>query len=455
MKKVALFLLLVVVLVLAPSALAQTPDGNYFADFQVVNLSATDAATISLDFYNQAGTLVASVPDTIAADSSTTYSPLPAAVPAGFNGSVVISSNQPVAAISNVKSNGGDYGSSYSSLAGGSNTVSLPLINRNFFGIDTWFNVQNTGSSATTVTVSYSDAPTCDQTATIQPNAATTFDQDGHTCLGDNYNGAATITTDEGGDEVAAVVMQVFGGGLLAYNGFAAGDTSPVIPLVTNNVFGIMTGIQLQNQGGTATNVEVTYVASDGTDCTESASIPAGGAETFSINVFGPGAGNTTSNCIEGEYWIGSASVTSNSASQPLVGIVNQTNFNIGGSSSYGAFSPSAATGTIVMPLLMDAFNIWTGWSVMNVGAADTVDCTYSGTAITVSFSLGTNEAQDVQNINGGTGDPGQTLPANYIGSGTCTAAGGGTLLGVVNQANMNVAPNTGDGVLTYESVNN
>jgi hypothetical protein len=456
MKKVGLTLLVLVLLalVLAPSA-AFAQISSYNADFQIVNLSPTNEATIRIAFINQAGTEVAAVDDTIEAGGSNTYSPLPSSVPAGFDGSVVISSNEPVAAISNVKGNGLEYGSSYSSFDGGSNTVSLPLINRNFFGIDTWFNVQNTGTSATTVTVSYSSAPTCNQTATIQPGAAATFEQDPHTCLGDNYNGAATITTDEAGDEVAAVLMQVFSGGLLAYNGFAAGGTEPVIPLVTNNVYGILTGIQIQNQGSTATNVTITYTANSGTgtDCTESASIPAGGAETFSINVFGAGSGNTTSDCTEGEYWIGSAAVTGNSASQPLVGIVNQTNFASGGSSSYGAFDPAAATDTVVMPLLMDAFNIWTGWSVMNVGAATTATCTYGGTSISVDFALGTNEAVDVQNLNGQTGDPAQTLPDNYIGSGTCTASGGGLLLGVVNQANLNAG--VIDGTLTYESVNN
>ncbi|HUM67802.1 MAG TPA: hypothetical protein PLK31_03015, partial [Chloroflexota bacterium] len=280
------------------------------------------------------------------------------------------------------------------------------------------------------------------------------FDQASNACLPNAYNGAATITAGASG-EVVAVVMQVFGGGLLAYNGFAAGGTDVVMPLVTNNVFGILTGIQIQNQGATSTDVTVTYTANSGTgtDCTESATIPAGGAETFSINVFGSGSGNTTSNCTEGEYWIGSAAVTANSAGNPLVAIVNQTNFASGGSSSYSAFNPSAATGTVVMPLLMNAFNIWTGWSVMNVGAADTVTCTYGGTTISVDFTLGTNEAADVQNINGQTGDPNQTLPNAYIGSGTCTAAGGGALLGVVNQANQNAGVT--DGTLTYESVNN
>jgi hypothetical protein len=436
----------------APST-ASAQISSYNADFQIVNLAATQA-DITINFYNKSGTVVATVPDTIAAGGSNTYSPLPGSVPAGFDGSVVVLSDQPIAAITNVKGNGLAYGSSYSGFTAGSNVVSLPLINKAFFGINTWYNVQNTGSGATTITASYSGT-TCTENATIQPGAAATFSQETNTCLPAGYNGAATITTGNSGDQVAAVVMQVFSGGLLAYNGFAAGGADLVMPLVTNNVFGILTGIQIQNQGNAASSVTVTYTANPGTGttCTESANIPAGGAETFSINVFGAGTGNTTSNCVQGQYWIGSAVVTGNTASQPLVGIVNQTNFASGGSSSYGAFNPAEASSTVVMPLLMDAFKIWTGWSVLNVGAATTVSCTYGGTSITVNFPLASNQAKDVQNINRGTGDPAKLLPADYIGNGTCTASGGGLLLGVVNQANMNVG--VIDGILTYESVNN
>jgi hypothetical protein len=103
------------------------------------------------------------VPDTVAAGGSNTYYPIGASD--GFNGSVVISSDQQIAAIANVLR--GTQGSSYGGFTSGAETVSLPLINKNNYGIDTWFNVQNTGAASATVTVSYSGQPTCDETATI------------------------------------------------------------------------------------------------------------------------------------------------------------------------------------------------------------------------------------------------------------------------------------------------
>lgn len=430
-------------MLLIPSVNVYAQISSYNSAFQIQNLSG-NTATIQIEFYDQNGTLHASVPDTIAANSSNTYSPLPAQVQSGFDGSVVISSDQPVAAIANVIGDG-TQGSSYSGLDGGAATASLPIIVRDFFGINTWFNVQNTGASATTVTVAYSGKPTCNQTATIQPGAAATFDQATHTCLGSNYNGAATVTAD-GGGEIAATALQVAGNGLFAYNGFTGGSTMPVMPLVTANFFNIFTGIQIQNAGTEATDVTVSYTPAGGvgTACTETVTIEAGAPGVFAIYALTNGTAGTpsTSNCNVGEAFNGSAQVTANSTSQPLVGVVNQTNQTSFGS-SYNAFDPANATGTVVMPLIMNDFGIFTGANVVNVGAQATVTCTYTNASNTDTATLGTGEALSVQ-----------TTTANgyptFIGSGTCTASAGGALLAVVNQT----SSAAGDNVLTYEAFN-
>ncbi len=448
---VLLGLTLTVLLTFSQSVFAQI--SSYDSAFQVQNLSGS-VATIAISFYAQDGSLTAQVPDTIAANGSNTYAPLPSQVPNGFNGSVVISSDQPVAAIANVIGDG-TQGSSYSSFDGGSTSVSLPLVNKDFYGIDTWFNVQNAGTTATTVTVSYSSQPSCNELATIQPGAAATFDQATNTCLPSGYIGAATATTDQPDDAIVATALQVASSGLFAYNGFTSGSTNPVLPLISNNVYGIHSGVQIQNQGGTNTNVTVTYTpagAGNGTTCTETRTITAGSSKTFSINVFsfGPDTSGVTTDCVFGQYFNGSAQVTANSASQPLVAVVNQTSFASNSGSSYNGFDPASATDTVVMPLLMEAYDIWTGFNIVNVGSSATVTCTYSGLSSTynVVTTLGAGKALSVQNVNSG-------FPANtgggYVGSGTCTAAAGGMLLGVVNQANTN---SSGDGTLTYEAFN-
>src|SRR5207237_9113262 len=69
---------------------------------QVQNTS-TSAATVTLEYYDQAGNLVATeAPQVVPAGSSATYyQPANAALQTGFDGSAVIRSTQPIAAIVN------------------------------------------------------------------------------------------------------------------------------------------------------------------------------------------------------------------------------------------------------------------------------------------------------------------------------------------------------------------
>ncbi len=443
-KKMMMFLFaaLLGLLVLAVGTPASAEEySSYNSGFQVKNLDNSNSAGIVMTFYQKDGTVQATVNDTIPAGDSTTYFPLPNGVSAGFDGSAVISSDRPVAAITNVI---GDsiQNSSYSGFSSGSNTVSLPLTMKDAFDNDTWFNVQNTGSSATTVTVNYAGT-SCTETATIQPSAAASFFQSQNTCLPSGFINSAQITTSDAGDSIVATVLQVTPTGLFAYNGFAAGSESPVMPLVAFNNFGFHTGVQLQNTGTTATNVTVTYTPSlSGSTCTETKSVAAGQSETFGLYAFSLNGPAGTNNCAFGDAFVGSAQVTTNSGSQPLVAIVNQTDF-AGKSSAYSAFDPAQATETVVMPLIINAFNYFTGFNVINVGSSATVTCTFSGNSTTITESVPSGSALTaVQNT---------SAFANYVGGGSCTASSGGQLLAVVNQLSTTLA---GDQQLTHEAFN-
>ena len=73
---------------------------GFDSSIQVQNLSTTSIAHITLDYYLPDGTVDISASDTIDPSSSKTY--LPIHPDAGFNGSVVISSDIPIATISNL-----------------------------------------------------------------------------------------------------------------------------------------------------------------------------------------------------------------------------------------------------------------------------------------------------------------------------------------------------------------
>jgi hypothetical protein len=352
----------------------------------------------------------------------------------------VISSDQPVAAITNILGDGLAYGASYESFSSGANAVSMPLIMKGNSGFDTWFNVQNTGDSATNVTIDYSNSACSDTITGLAPGAAATVEQDGHACLPAGYVGSATATASAGG-EIVATVLEVGPDTLFAYNGFTSGSTQPVMPLVNANNSGFITGIQVQNAGAASTDVTINYspVPGLGTACAETKTVAPGESETFALYAFSfagdPNPG--TDNCAFGAQFVGGATV-SQTGSEPIVTIVNQLNIGSAKGSAYNGFDPAAASNAVVMPLIMDRNSgFFTGFNVQNVGSNGvTVSCDFvssnggpSSTA--TSPSLNTGDAWNDIQLN--------ALGSGWVGSATCTASAGGNLLAVVNELNANL----------------
>ena len=222
----------------------------------------------------------------------------------------------------------------------------------------------------------------------------------------------------------------------------------PVLPLVQANNYGYTSGIQVQNTGGSATNVTISYTPSiAGTACAQTKNVPAGGSETFGLLAWDAGDANADNDCVNGQTFVGSARVTVNSATQNLVAIVNQHDFGGNMGASYGSFNPDQASAKVVMPLIMqDNFGYFTGFNVMNVGDLETtVSCTFSGSAHTEGATLGSGEALTAVQF-------GTALGAGYVGSATCTATGGdASIIGVVNETLLGTGQDT---FLVYEAFN-
>lgn len=428
MKKVIVVLVLALAMILVSSVAAQP--SSYNTGFQVANQSGTDA-TITITYVNQDGTVDATVDDTVPANGSKTYFPVGAS--AGFNGSVVISSDQPVAAITNVLGDGLAFGASYESFEAGAPVVNLPLIMKGNFGFNTWFNVQNAaspGGADVDVAISFAGT-TCTHSATIPAGAAATFNQATNTCLPTPYVGAATITAT--GGDVVATVLQAGPTTLFAYNGFTSGASTPVMPLVQGNNSGYFTGIQVQNTGTASTDVTITYTpGAAGTTCTQTRTIAAGASGTF----------QDCSNLSVARF-VGGAAVSTNSADQPLVAIVNQLNSAAGKGAAYNAFDPAAATATVNFPLIMrDNFGYFTGFNIYNAGGASAdVACTFSGTGAPAPVNATVAAGSTLTAVQTGTG--------RFVGSATCTAAGA-SLLGVANE----LATAAGDNLFAYTGFN-
>ncbi len=445
-------LLLVLAFAAVPGAGAQ--QGIVWSTgIQVQNLG-TGTANITLTFYNSAlGNSAGSTNDTIAAGGSKTYFPVPL-VAAGFNGSAVISSDQPVAAIMNLLGNSGAYAGSATGLTAGSTSVSLPLIMRANSGFDTWLNVQNAGNVDTTVTISYkpgSVGSATTETALIKAGAAHTFDQQNNANLGAKFIGSATVTTNNS-QPIVAVVNQVGKGTsktLLTYDGFGPGSTSVTLPLVMANNSGFFTGIGVQNVGNASTTVTIDYgpnTAGAFNPVNETVTLAAG-ASFASIQAAGQWGANK---------YIGSAKITS--TGQPLVAVLNQlrgTGVSVG--TAYEGFNPSNLTNKVSAPLLMSHNGGYiTAMQVANPGAtAITINVAYSpntagafqptnisGLAIAAGSSVTIFQDGNSNGTNWGT--------SKYIGGATITATGG-NIAAIINE--LNLAP-TGDQFLTYDGIN-
>ena len=435
-------LLLSLLVVPAAPSMAQTVL-NYDSCIQVQNLSGTDA-TVVLEFYAQGNTTpVAQPSDSVPGNGSKVFCPL-SAVSDGFNGSVVILSDQPVVAIANVTGGAWNaHNASYTGFSEGASSVNLPLLHYDNWGWYSWFNVQNVGTAAANVDIYYTDG-TESLDNVIQPNLAVTFDQ------ADETHGmpifAARVESDQ---PVVVTVMEVGPRMLLGYNGFTTAHPNPVMPLVQANNWGYTNGIQIQNTDATARTVTVTYTPSvAGTLCHETKQVAGGASETFGLFAWDASDANADNDCVNGETFIGSGRVT-DAGTQPLVAIVNQHNFGNNKGASYGAFNPDQATSKVVMPLIADHnWGYFTGFSVQNVGTAEAnVTCTFFNSTHTVSGTLLPGAAlSDTQ-----WGVLGDDTTA-YVGSAICTAAEpDAQLIGVVNYLR---SSGTADTFLVYEAFN-
>lgn len=437
-----LFVLALTFGIVATPAHAAVPV-TYESSIQVRNLTST-AGTITLTFYDLSGTIVGTpLTDSIAANETKSYYRSTMPVASGFNGSVVISSDVQIAAMSNLV--GLDAASApisyaaYSGFSGGSTSAYLPTLFKDNYGYNTFFYVQNTGAASTAVNIAYSDGTTAN-IAEIAPGQSVIVSQKTETHAPKVFSATLTSTAAP----IAVTVVEE-GSTLFSYTGFGSGAVNPLMPLINQNNYGYFTGVQIMNTGTASTVVTVSYTPSmSGTACYETRTLAAGTSKTFSQYVFyesqdesGDPAFDT--DCEMGETFIGSAKVTANTTAAPLVAVVNQLQPTQTKGGAYVAFDPAQGGSKIVYPLIMDRnYGYFTSHSIVNVGtteiAAGALSCLFTGTDKTgpVSKTISNDAAIPVDaswtlNHEGLLGD-------GFVGGATCTGPAGALLVGSTNQ---------------------
>jgi hypothetical protein len=361
-------------------------------------------------------------------------------LPAGFIGSIVTSSDQPLVALVNVTNRpaagfgdpAGRAAAIYSGIDGSNaNTnLSFPLAKHNHFNKTTTFYLQNAGTAATTIDVTFTfNGTDYDYTTpSIDPGQMVAVDPALAAVPAGNGNvGAMTLTSAQ---PIAGAMLEhehsaTVGVVLQGSSGFAPNElgNTAYCPAIKKGHFGRSSGLQVQNAHTAAQDITVTFIASNGTEYVST---------DTDLNDLAPGASTTLLDdpIIPAGVTLLSAEVSG--ADGPVAAIVNESQLPlpvgvVQTSTTYNCQSASTASTTLSYPAYKEAwFGRTTAIQIQNVGASN-------ATNVVLSFkdNLGNTRTTDAQTINAGASSVFVCVSSNAgLWNGTGLAAS--TLSGVI-----------------------
>lgn len=521
MRKIKAFSILIILTILLVTTLslsAQTIDGSgWWTNFTIQNTTSNVATIAAVGYHPTGGSsetyssstvlngntsvifhpgLSATCPSTVTTAVSGCRIGLSPSLPAGFQGSVVISSDSPVVAVTSLNNNtsgtvgvsSGSARSSYQGIDGSSASTTLyfPTVKRNFSGQSTIFYVQAAGAEANvTITYEMNDGSTHTQNQIIAANKMFAFAPSAATpavasCNGGNGGGSsvaacfggATVTSNSG--PIAGVVVEYIAGAstasyVLATRGLTTNDagTELIAPTMKNDFNGSTTGATILNTGGstanvtiqsTVTNVSAGCSANIGQVFTQNVSIPSG--KSIVVNRFQGNTGTGNPNCT---FYTMKATSTN---SQPIVMTVNE-NRDIAGQTVkavYAGFNAASATDTVFFPLSKEFFNGQTsGLSVVNAGTTatkitGTFTCDDGTHVVQTASNVAAGAAVSFFNLSGGGNGTFTALSGGMPGAGVkcsavMTSAGGQALVGLAQESDRDSSNGTLD-ITNYEGFN-
>jgi hypothetical protein len=357
----------------------------------------------------------------------------------------------------------------YIGKSSGSATVYLPLLMDSNYGFNTFYSVQNVSTSPVDVAITYSDGLVVSAISDLQPGASAKIDNQAEAHAVKKFSAVLTAT---GGDIAAAVVEWAdgtYGNPLLSFNDFAGGAVYPIFTMVNENNYGYWTALPVQNLGGSATTVTMSYTPTkSGSACTETMQIPANGQVEFGSYAFvfsGSGGTGWSSTCARGVKFVGTAAVTANSAGTDLVGLINQTTTILPGSDKGGTLSsvdPASATDTVVFPDVRQwhgTYNWWTSITITNLSGAelpiDDITCHAVGTdpggAVDMNYTNAAAIADGagwITDLYTGYGP----MDDGFVGGVVCTSATG-VIVGSANNLGHTAAADL-DSYALYDGIN-
>jgi hypothetical protein len=160
---------------------------GYSTALTVQNLG-TSAANVTVT-YGTGATQTA----VIAASSSSVFYTPSSGLAVGTLTSATITSDQNIVALVN-ETNNYLRAASYTAFASGSTSVSVPIVLKRYYNFNTSITCQNIGTTATNMTITYSNAATSTQNA-IAANGIALFYQPNEAGLSNGFNGSAKVTS--------------------------------------------------------------------------------------------------------------------------------------------------------------------------------------------------------------------------------------------------------------------
>lgn len=163
MKKVAILVSLILILAMASLASADINPGVTSSNTIILNMSSSNSAAINIVYYNANGSIAYTNSNvTINPGAVVEVKAQDEPLPAGFSGSAVVSSDQPIAAVTSLKNTSvpGAADSITQAAYNGASTASDTLFFPSAWGTafqETVFTIQNTSGSAVTVSIQYTE----------------------------------------------------------------------------------------------------------------------------------------------------------------------------------------------------------------------------------------------------------------------------------------------------------
>jgi hypothetical protein len=173
----------------APVIMNNFYNNNTSLVIQNMGTSSTNYTVTYGTGHTQTGTIAAGA-------SASLYTPA-SGVPAGtLTGAKVESSSEDIVVLVN-ESNNKNRAASYIGFAGGSTTVSAPIVMRRFYKFNTSVTCQNLGTASTVMSISYGGISGTTNSPSIAPEGTHMFYQPTDPLLTDGWIGSATIIASQ------------------------------------------------------------------------------------------------------------------------------------------------------------------------------------------------------------------------------------------------------------------